>query len=584
MNSVIDYLEQWAAVQPNKCLCSFLDARGEEKASYTYLNFSNRTRTLAAYLSQQVGLKYGDRVLLVYPPGLEVIVAFYACVRIGVIPVPVPPATIVNFDLGLARLVFVAQDCQARTVLTTQEYYRSYRLRLAKRKPSLFAKTPNTGRDLDEWVATDGVSVQAADGFHNTPNDVLFLQYTSGSTSDPKGVMVSHQNVIHNALSTVDHVPIGVSWLPQYHDMGLIGFYLFPLIFGGTTYGFSPMDFLKRPILWLQIMSRVRATCASSPNFGFEYCLREDKAPYKELDGIDLSSLRVLMNAAEPVRAGTYLSFLERFTRCGLQPESHVVGYGLAENTLAATSGGRRVITVNKRLLLRGILHIDNVFRPSNKKLRLVSCGTPLDGVQLRIVNSKSRAALGEREIGEIWLSGKSSCHGYWRRPELTRKVFCNILSNAAEDNNVYLRTGDLGFQSEGELFVCGRIKDLIIIKGVNYYPQDIETIVESTSSKIRPGGVAAFNGADEETLVVAVEIRNAKEFPDATGIARAIRTHCYVAPHTILFVPSRTIVKTTSGKTARSLTRQRFLDGTLPVIATYICANQHKHVGKSAR
>src|SRR5205814_2931342 len=157
-------------------------------------------------------------------------------------------------------------------------------------------------------------------------------------------------------------------------------------------------------------------------------------------------------------------------------------------------------------------------------------------------------------------------------------------LSNDPEDNNVYLRTGDLGFQSEGELFVCGRIKDLIIIKGVNYYPQDIETIVESTSSKIRPGGVAAFNGADEETLVVAVEIRNAKEFPDVTGIARAIRTHCYVAPHTILFVPSRTIVKTTSGKTARSLTRQRFLDGTLPVIATYICANQQKHVGKSAR
>ncbi len=172
---------------------------------------------------------------------------------------------------------------------------------------------------------------------------------------------------------------------------------------------------------------------------------------------------------------------------------------------------------MNKRLLLHGVLHIDHVSRLGNNKLCLVSCGRAVDGVELRIVDSKTRTALAEREIGEIWLNGKSSCHGYWRRPELTRKVFCNLLSNDSEDNNVYLRTGDLGFQFEGELFVCGRIKDLIIIKGVNYYPQDIETIVESTSSKIRSGGVAVFNGADEETLVVAVEIRNAKDPPDAT-------------------------------------------------------------------
>jgi thioester reductase-like protein len=581
MNSIIDYLEQWAAVQPNKCVYNFLDAGGKQRAGYTYFNFANRTRTLAKYLSGPIGLKYGDRVLLVYPPGLEVIVAFYACVRVGVIPVPVPSPSFVNFEPDLARLVFVAEDCHAKAVLTTQEYYRSYGLRLATRKPPPFPKTANTWPAL-EWFATDDVTVQATDGFHNTPNDILFLQYTSGSTSDPKGVMVSHQNVINNALSTVDHVPVGVSWLPQYHDMGLIGFYLFPLIFGGTTYGFAPTDFLKRPILWLETMSRVRATCSSSPNFGFEYCLREDRVPSRELDRIDLSSLRVLMNASEPVRADTYLSFLQRFTRCGLQPESYMVGYGLAENTLAATNWGRRIITVNKRLFLRGVLHIDNASHPANNTLCFVSSGKPLEGVQLRIVNSESRTALGEREIGEIWLSGKSLCQGYWRRPQLTRKVFCNILSNDPEDNNVYLRSGDLGFQFEGELFICGRIKDLIIFKGVNYYPQDIEAIVESTSSKIRPGGVAAFNGADEETLVVAVEIRNGKKPPDAIEIARAIRTLCYVAPHTILFVPSRTIVRTTSGKTARSLTRQRFLDGTLPVIATYLCANQQQHVEHS--
>jgi thioester reductase-like protein len=575
MNSIIDYLEHWAAVQPNKCVFGFLDVRGKERANYTYLNFLNRTRALAQYLSEEVGLKYGDRVLLVYPPGLDVIVAFYACVRVGVIPVPAPPPGIVNFDLGFTRLVFAAQDCQARTVLTTQAYYQSYGLRLARRKPCPFPKTANAQPNL-EWVPTDNVNLQAADGFRNTPNDILFLQYTSGSTSDPKGVMVSHQNVIHNALSTVDHVPIGVSWLPQYHDMGLIGFYLFPLILGGTTYGFSSVDFLKRPILWLQTMSRVRATCASSPNFGFEYCLREDKVPSAELDGIDLSSLRVLMNAAEPVRAGTYLSFLERFTRYGLQPQSHVVGYGLAESTLAATCGGRRIITVDKQLFLKGTLRIDHSNRPNNNELRLVSCGTAVDGVQLRIVNSGSCTAAGERNIGEIWLGGKSVCRGYWRRPALTREVFYNVLSNDPEDNNVYLRTGDLGFLVEGELFVCGRVKDLIIINGANYYPQDIETIVESAFSSIRPGGVVAFNGAEDEgTLVVVVEVKNSNNLPDGDEIARVIRTQCYVAPHTILLVPPRTVLKTTSGKMARSLTRRCFLCGALPSIATYCYASK---------
>ena len=583
MNSIIDYLEYWAAVQPNKCFNSFLDVCGREKASHTYFDFSNGPRAVADYLSGQLGLKHGDRALLTYPPGLEIIVAFYACARVGVIPVPVPSPSLLNFELGISKLMFIAQDCQARAVLTTQEYFRSYRLRLATHKPSPFVKSAYAGLDLD-WVVTDDVHVHPVDRFHNTPNDILFLQYTSGSTSDPKGVIVSHQNVICNALSTVDHIPIGVSWLPQVpHDMGLIGFYLFPLILGGTTYGFSPLDFLKRPILWLQTMSRVRATCASSPNFGFEYCLQEDKVPSTELDGIDLSSLRVLMNASEPVRAGTYFSFLKRFRRCGLQRESHVVGYGLAENTLAATNCGRRAITVNKRLFLRGVVDIDDGSRLADKRLDFVSCGKPLEGVQLRIVDSKSRTALEEKQIGEIWLSGKSLCRGYWRRPELTQKVFCNVLSNDSGDNNVYLRTGDVGFEFEGELFVCGRIKDLLIVKGVNYYPQDIETIVESTSSKIRSGGVAAFNGVEEETLVVAVEIRDASDLPDAGELSRAIRTHCYVAPHTILFVPSRTISKTTSGKTARSLTRQRFLDGRLPVIASYTCATHQERVPKPA-
>jgi thioester reductase-like protein len=571
MKSIIDFLEHWAAVQPDKRLSSFLNVDGAEKDTYTFLGFHERTCHLAAYLSQHIGLRRGDRALLVYPPGLEIVVAVVACARVGVIPVPVCPPTHISLGGGLARLDSVARDCQAKICLTTTEFYRCYQLLLDQRPISSHLHNALAVADL-EWVATDGVRGRAADGFHNDANAVLLLQYTSGSTSDPKGVIVSHENVIHNARSIIDHMPIGVSWLPQYHDMGLIGYYLYPIIAGGTTHGFAPFDFLKRPLLWLQTIARVQATYTSAPNFGFEYCLREDKVPPEQLNGLDLSSLRVLMSAAEPVRTHTYLRFRERFAPYGLRPQAHVVAYGLAENTLAVSNNGRRVLTVDKRLLQQGRLLIENAEPMNNGQLRLVSCGRPLDGVRVRIVHPKSRVALGERQIGEIWIAGKSTCRGYWNRPALTREVFNNAVARNPEDHHAYLRSGDLGFLHEGELFVCGRLKELIVIRGVNYYPQDIETIVEQASQKIRAGGVAAFGGdEDEETLVVVAEVRIPRSLPDPTEIARALRTQYGVEPHVIVFVPARTIAKTTSGKNARSLTRRRWLNGELPAIATHV-------------
>jgi acyl-CoA synthetase (AMP-forming)/AMP-acid ligase II len=281
---------------------------------------------------------------------------------------------------------------------------------------------------------------------------------------------LSHENVIHNARSTIDHTPIGVSWLPQYHDMGLIGSYLFPMIAGGTTYGFSPLDFLRRPLLWLQTISRVRATYASAPNFGFTYCLREDKISSKQLEDLDLSSLRVLINASEPVSADTYLRFKARFAPYGLRSQAYIAAYGLAENTLAVTHYGRRIVAVNKRLLQQGTLHIEHTQLAHNHNLRFVSCGRPLDGIYVRIVHLESHVTLGEKQVGEIWIAGKSTCQGYWQRPQLTQEIFRNAVANDRKDHNAYLRTGDLGFMHEGELFICGRVKDLIIIRGVNYY------------------------------------------------------------------------------------------------------------------
>jgi len=574
MNSIIDCLEHWTAVQPDKCFSSFLGIDGKERETYTYLTFHERTSHLAEYLFLQMNLKRGDRALLVYPPGLEIIVAFIACARAGVIPVPVSPPILMGFEGGLAKLAVVARDCQATTALTTTSFYRSYQQLLTQRRVASFRQKPSEQPTLD-WVTTDDVRGEPSDGFRNDSARILFLQYTSGSTSDPKGVIVRHENVIHNARSTLDHTPIGVSWLPQCHDMGLIGYYLFPLITGGTTYGFSPTDFLKRPLLWLQTISRVRATYASSPNFGFEYCLREDKIPSEQLSEIDLSSLRVLMNAADSVQANTYRRFIERFATYGLRPQAHVVAYGLAENTLAVTNCGRRIVTVDKRLLEQGTVQIAGAHLPKDQ-LSFASCGAPLDGIQVRIVNPESRAILGQKQIGEIWVAGKSTCAGYWNRPEQTRAAFANAVANDPKDRKFYLRTGDLGFLEGNELFVCGRIKDLIIIRGIKYYPQDIEILVESASRQIRSGGVAAFNGdQEEETLIVLAEVKSRQDLPDPAQIARAIRTRYYIEPHRIVFVPRGAIAKTTSGKIARGMTRRRWLNGELPTIATHLNVNE---------
>jgi len=582
MNSILDDLEHGATAHPDKLLYSFLDVMGQERDVYSYLAFHERTRHLAQHLRLKKGLCRGDRVLLVYPPGLEIIVALVACARIGVIPVPVYPPTPMNFESGLAKLTFVARDCSAAAALTTRGFHRSYQLLLAKRRiSSLWVTTPEL--PALAWITTDDVRGVASEDFRNDPDPVLLLQYTSGSTSDPKGVVVSHDNVIANCAGTLDFVPTCVSWLPQYHDMGLIGYYLFPLVMGGATYGISPLDFLKRPALWLQTIGRVKASHTGAPNFGYEYCLREDKLGDAELEEVDLSSLRIMMNAAEPVRPETYDRFLSRFSPFGLNPQALIAAYGLAENTIAVAQHGRQSVTVNKKLLQQRTLRVEEPNKKNNNQLSLMSCGKPLAGVAVHIVDPDTRVTLGEDVIGEIWTSGRSTCHGYWNRAERDREVFDAVRADDPEKRPGHLRTGDLGFFHDGELYVCGRIKDLIIIRGVNYYPQDIEAIVESCSKKIKTGCTVAFDGGEDgDSLVVLVEAKKADDLPDPAQIARAIRTQYYVEPHTIAFVAHRAIPKTTSGKLSRSRAKQLWQAGSLPVIASYVGARDHEPAGET--
>jgi len=380
-----------------------------------------------------------------------------------------------------------------------------------------------------QMLATDRLQGTARGDIADDPIQTLFLQYTSGSTGAPKGVVVSHQNVIHNCRSMIDHQAIGVSWLPQFHDLGLIGYYLFQIVTGGTTYGFSPLDFLRRPALWLETLSRYKATYTSSPNFGFEYCLSAERVPDDVLEGLDLSSVQVFMNAAEPVRPSTYRGFLERFSKYGLRPAAHVVAYGLAENTLAVSSSGQRSVKID-----RGSLHARAVVMaaadtPPDQQLELVSCGKPLDGIHVRIVDPGTGVEVGSGGIGEIWVAGRSKCQGYWNKPELSEHVFDNSIAGDSDGAYSYLRTGDLGFLSDGELFVCGRLKDLIILRGQNYYPEDLEAAVEKSSDKIQTGSVAAFRGADgEERLVVVAGLKNAGDPPHPDDVSRSLRVHGY--------------------------------------------------------
>lgn len=582
METLIDYLRMWEARKPHETLFRFVDADGRELERYTYRSFAERTQELAAYLSTEAGLKPGDRALLVYAPGLEMVAAFYACARLGVIAVPVSPPLPMSFEAGLAKLSFIARDSQAKAVLSTKELERTFHQLLGHRQGA--TPWPDVER-LPElpWVATDATRDFGGEPVADTPGRVLFLQYTSGSTNDPKGVVVTHANVIANATAFPDSEVVA-SWLPQHHDMGLISAYLFIVVIGGSTHAMSPEDFLKRPSSWLRLISDVRATRTPAPNFALEYCLREDKLPASELEGIDLSYLESMLIGAEPLRAKTFTRFRERFAPYGLRPDAVTGAYGLAENTLIVSVRGRQTLAVNKRALQQNVVRVEKALPENNNQTPLVSSGKPADGNVVRIVDPESRQALGQGKVGEIWLDGPSKGGGYWHRPDATAETFGARI--AGDDEHTYLRTGDLGFLYEGELFVCGRTKDLIIVRGVNCYPSDIEAVVERSAPQVRHGCVAAFavERDEEEALVVVAEVRDGNDLPDGKALARAIRRYGHIDPHAIVFAPPRSIPKTTSGKIRRSQTRQLWLHDKLPALATWVNqAAHHTHNGPDA-
>ena len=572
MASVMDHLDRLAAEHPEKLLYSFLDLNGDPIESYTYASFLHRTNAIAGHLRKDGRFKTGDRLLLAYPPGLEMISAFYGCVRAGLIPVPVYPPSSRGFQSALYKMVHIAKDCNAAAILTTQDQHASLKTNLAR------SGVTASGVDVDyissiKWIPTEDFVDVLPNQPSFDPSEILFLQYTSGSTMEPKGVIVTHENILNTYDLVINHPsPVVVSWLPQYHDMGLIGCYLYPALKGGTTYGFASMDFIQRPILWFDAITTYEATATAAPNFAYDYCLRAGRISKDSLESCDLSSLRILMCAAEPVKPDTYARFLEAFQPYGLKSESFYAAYGLAENTLAVSLGGRNIASVNKRALALGKAHMTTEVSEIDSSTKIVSCGNPLAGLDVKIVDPEGHFALKPGRIGEIWLAGSGKCRGYWNNAELTLKQFRARLVDDTPYDDGFLRTGDMGFFHEGELYVCGRIKDMIILRGQNYYPQDIEDIVEKASGLIRHSCVVAFQIQEEGEpgLAIVAEVKNPRSLPDARKIATAIRNYLNVEVSVISLIAPRAIPRTSSGKIMRNKTKQMWLDGQFTVLSDF--------------
>jgi thioester reductase-like protein len=572
MASILDKLDSLGDEHPHKLLYSYLDLNGTPIESYTYASFLERTRAIAGHLRRNHHFAPQSRLLLAYPPGLEMICAFFGCVRAGLIPVPVYPPSSRGFQAALYKMVHIAKDCQAAGILTTGDYHGSLKTNLARSGVSA------SGVDIDyisalPWIVTEDFVDQVPGEPFPAASDILFLQYTSGSTMEPKGVIVTHRNILDTYALVIDHPePVVVSWLPQYHDMGLIGCYLYPALQGGTTHGFAPTDFIQRPILWFDAIKTYQATATAAPNFAFDYCLRAGRLSKENLEGCDLSSLRVLMCAAEPVKADTFTRFLEAFQPYGLKSESFYAAYGLAENTLAVSLGGRKIVAVNKHSLALGKARMIAEVSEIDASTQIVSCGTPIRGIDVKIVDPERHVALQPGRIGEIWVDGNGKCKGYWNNPELSLKQFHARLVDDSPYDDGHLRTGDMGFFHEGELFVCGRIKDMIILRGQNYYPQDIEGVVEKASSLIRAHCVAAFqiHEASEPALAIVAEVKNPKAVPDARQIATAVRNYLNVEVALICFIAPRAIPRTSSGKIMRHRTKHMWQEGQFTVLSEF--------------
>ncbi|NES89141.1 MULTISPECIES: fatty acyl-AMP ligase [unclassified Okeania] len=605
IKTLVDLLQNRAIENPKQIAYTFLVDGETDTISFTYQQLEQHSRAIATYL--QSVCPPGERALLIYQPGLEYISAFFGCLYAGIIAVPAYPP---RPNRSLARIQTIIRDTEAKVALTTKSI-----ISTLERRASETPELNSLG-----WLATDYIPDNFAEKWlepNINENTLAFLQYTSGSTATPKGVMITHSNLLHN--SSLIHQCFGhsveskgVIWLPPYHDMGLIGGIIQPLYGAFPVVLMSPLMFLQSPVRWLQAISQHQGTTSGGPNFAYDLCVRKIKA--EQMQDLDLSSWELAFNGAEPISAQVLERFARTFEVCGFRREAFYPCYGMAEATLIISGGDKLAPPVQTTIATNALEQNQIVLVSETEGTKtLVGCGQTLPDQQIKIVHPEKLTLCAEGEVGEIWVSGPSIAEGYWRKPEETKQTFEAFITDALTPR-AFMRTGDLGFLEGNELFVTGRLKDVIIINGRNHYPQDIEWTVEQSHPMIRPGCVAGFSVevAGEEHLVVVAEVernfrqllhgsqkskvksqkynstnesvglvkldffsqRNGKSDTEnvdnsqdlVKSIQRSVSRNHDLQIYQILLLKPGAIPKTSSGKVQRYACREGFLAGTLQI------------------
>ncbi|NES81011.1 MAG: fatty acyl-AMP ligase [Moorea sp. SIO2B7] len=569
-STLVELLHKRAIEQPNKHAYTFLIDGKKESNPLTYGELHRQAKAIGALL-QDYKAK-GERALLLYPQGLEVIAAFCGCLYAGVIAIPVPPPESGRLKRTLPRLRAIVQDAQASIVLTTA---------------SILSLVENVREEFPEfkqmrWIDTVEVDLQLAEKWQDPqvdPDMLAYLQYTSGSTSTPKGVMLSHYNLMHHAAYLqkacgYDADSVTTTWMPYFHDYGLVEGLIVPLYNGTPCYVMSPFAFIKRPVQWLRNITKYRVSHSQAPNFAYDQCIRRVKP--KQIAELDLSSWRAAGNAAEPINPRVMQKFVETFAPCGFSWEAFAPAYGLAEYTLLVSTKPKGKDPVFCALETAALEKDRIVEAKSNQEgARIIAgCGRLVCDTKVAIAHPDTLTQCAEDEVGEIWVSDPSVAQGYWQRPEETDRTFGAYIKDTGE--GPFLRTGDLGFIKDDELFITGRIKDLIIIRGTNHYPQDIEWTVQHLNPALRADYGAAFSiEADgEERLVVVQEVERRAEIPDPEQLIADIRQEISeqheLQVYAVVLAKSGTILKTASGKIQRRACRTNFLTGNINVLADW--------------
>jgi len=565
--TLIDLLDRRAASSTGKY--HFLKDGRDVTATTGHATLRNHAQAVANQLRQHVA--DGSRALLLYPPGLDVLPAFFGCLNAGVVAVPVPPPDGVRLKHSLPRLQGIVADAAAEVILTTAGLRDDLETRLSEAMPQV------------HWIATDRLEPADTLDFERpdiTSESLAYLQYTSGSTSAPRGVMLSHRNVLANLAYlqegfACDADSVCVTWMPYFHDYGLVEGLLQPMFSGADCYVLSPLTLLKRPVRWLEVMDRFGGTHTHAPNFAYELCLERITAEQRKT--LDLSRWRVAGNGAEPVRAETLRRFTETFGPQGFRAETFYPAYGMAEATLFVTARAHDKSPNASRLSAEAleqnrVVPADDAAADTATRT-VVGCGVPRPKTDLRIVDPATGRTCAPDTVGELWISSPSVGLGYWRRPEETEATFHARLTDSPKDGP-FLRTGDLGFLKDGELHITGRLKDLIVVAGVNHYPQDVEWTVLESCPELRREHCAAFSveqDAEERLVILAEAGKRTKEWEAAFGkIRQAVAQSHGLATAEILILERGQIRKTSSGKVQRRACGQAYLDNELKCVARW--------------